>query len=432
MSIIAKQKQVKKSKHLYSNRTLIEINQLSWRNLSKILGFILLVLFYFVCEEPSEEEKRIIINNDESTLSLRIHHTNEEVNIDSLQVLTGRAISDKTDIVILTLVAEVVPPTHDGITLQATDIHIKGNKVYVSYNVSGETFLGGIDVFEIQDISLPELVSNAIFTDTDVNGLTEKGGFLYLASATEQTNFSSPAILERIELSGGLLTINSTILDLPSYAATDVAVAKNWIYVTSGALGGYVTIIDKNTFTKHDSVEIEDARGVDTDDNDVGIVAGTPARLLTFDRELATLKNDYILTGANIPFSKSTIELNKKKAILALGDGGTQIVCLETGTVIDSVPQPVISDLTPSVTVTNAATADKRLLFMANGEAGVYVGIAETKFDSKDCEVDNLKLLGNIRFGDFQSVNHVAYKNDVLFIAGGLGGLKILTVKVDD
>jgi len=248
-----------------------------------------------------------------------------------------------------------------------------------------------------------------------------------------RAGISSPAVLEKMELDdNGLLTNSSETIDLPSFAANDVDVAKNWIYVTSGALGGYVTILDENTFAIHDSVAIEDARGVYADNKDVGVVAGTPARLLTFDRDLGELKDDWTLTGATIKFSKSTIEITKKKAILALGDGGTQIVCLESGNVIDLIPQPVVDDLESSVTVTNAATVDDRLLFMANGEAGVYVGISDTEFDSKDCVIDNLQVLGKFRFGDLQSVNHIEYKDDVMFIASGLGGLKILTVEVDD
>ena len=95
------------------------------------------------------------------------------------------------------------------------------------------------------------------------------------------------------------------------------------------------------------------------------------------------------------------------------------------------MPQPNVAGLDATVTVTNAATTDNKTLFMANGEAGVYVAMAVTRFDSKDCTVDNLQLLGKFRFDDFQSVNHVTYRNDVLFIAGGLGGLKILTVQTD-
>lgn len=336
------------------------------------------------------------------------------------------------DTVILTLVAEVSPPEYNGVVLQATDVRIKDDKAYVSYNVQGETFLGAVDIFDVSDINQPSLLSSAIFIDTDINGVKEKSGYLYLAGATDRTEFSSPAVLEKVTLDdNGLLTNTTVTMDLPSFAATDVTVEKNWIYVTSGALGGYVSILDKDTFTKHDSVSVEDARSVDGDGDDVGVVAGTPARLLIFDRDTGGLTNDWTLTGASIEFSKSTIEIKKKKAILALGDGGTQIVCIQSGVVIDSISQPIVSDLDAAVTVTNAATIDKRLLFMANGEAGVYVGISDTKFDSKDCDVDNLRLLGHFRFGDFQSVNHIHYKHDVMFIASGLGGLKILTVEVN-
>jgi len=392
---------------------------------------IVLVFVATACSDLDSSSERILIENNPSVLSTRIQYSQDIIPIDTTNFRNkvGRSTPVNADTVVLTLVAEVSPPEYDGIVLQATDVRIEDDMAYVSYNVQGETFLGAIDIFDVGNIDQPILLSSAIFTDTDVNGIKEKSGFLYLACATERVGFSSPAVLERIELNDdGLLTNNSEAIDLPSFAATDVDVAKNWIYVTSGALGGYVTILDEDTFTKHDSVSIEDARGVDADKNNVGVVAGTPARLLTFDRDLGTLENDWSLSGATIEFSKSTIEIKKKKAILALGDGGTQIICLETGDVIETIPQPIVSGLDSAVTVTNAATVEKRLLFMANGEAGVYVAIADTKFDSKDCDVDGLELMGQFRFDDLQSVNHINYKGEVMFIASGLGGLKILTV----
>ena len=39
-----------------------------------------------------------------------------------------------------------------------------------------------------------------------------------------------------------------------------------------------------------------------------------------------------------------------------------------------------------------------------------------------------LTMLGRLRFGDLQSVNHVTYRSGHLFIAAGLGGLKIVKV----
>jgi hypothetical protein len=377
-------------------------------------------------EEEGDLDQRITLENDASALGERMSYPGTELDIEPIGSLgKSRAFADSIG---LTLAAEVEPPSVDGATLQATDIQIKGNKAYVSYNMAGDLFQGGVDVFDISDINTPILISSAVFSDTDVNGIAEQGNTLYLAAATERSEFDSPAVLESIDLSGGLLTENTSTIDLASFAGTDVEVAGSYIYVTSGADGGAVTVLNSSDMSVEYELPVEDARGVSSDNSDVGVVAGTPARLLTFDINTGVLDNDYTLDGATIPYSKSTIEINRSKAILGVGDGGTQIICLATGDTIVTVPQPVVVDLDASVTVTNAATTDKSTLFMANGEAGVYVATADTRFDSKDCEVDNLQMLGKFRFDDFQSVNHVVYRNGVLFIAGGLGGLKILTV----
>jgi hypothetical protein len=389
------------------------------------------LLFLAVACFEQQVDERIVIDNDLGSLSERVDYTNETVPIDTQGVAAASLRKAPADSLVLTLVAEVIPPEYDGLVLQATDVTIKGQKAYVSYNMRGETFLGGVDVFDITDITAPQLISSAVFADTDVNGLTERGGTLYLASATERPDFDSPAILEVIILDRGRLNSEVRTVDLPSYAGTDVEVAGNYVYVTSGADGGYVTVLLPTSLQQQYAFEVYDARGVSADDQDVGVVAGDPARLITFNRNTGQRVHDYTLTGATIPFSKSTIEINRSKAILGVGDGGTQIVCLETGTVIEQIPQPIVAGLDASVTVTNAATTYKKTLFMSNGEAGVYVALAGSNFDSRGCEVDNLRLVGKFRFDDFQSVNHVTYRNDVLFIAGGLGGLKILTVQTN-
>ena len=44
-------------------------------------------------------------------------------------------------------------------------------------------------------------------------------------------------------------------------------------------------------------------------------------------------------------------------------------------------------------------------------------------------EPQNITLLGKLRFDDLESVNHVEYKGGMLFVAAGLGGLKIVKVE---
>lgn len=395
-----------------------------------LAGFMLFIL---ACPKLIDEKTtgRIIVENDPAKLALRVIPRNEIIPIDTLATDNRKTMAIQ-DTIILTLVAEVEPPLWNGDTLQANDVKIKGHFAYVAYNVAGETFLGGVDVFDIQDIYFPQLISQALFTDTDVNGLTYKNNYLYLASATASPDYSSPAILERLGVNNGVLSNNSTIVDIPSWAATDVDLAGNFIFVSSGADNGYVTTLDKNSLAKTDSLSVEDARGVDGDGNDIGVVAGTPARLLTFDKNDGTLLNDYSLNGATIPFSKSTIKLRKGKAILGLGDGGTQIVCLSDGSLIDSIPQPLLNDLPATKTVTNSVSADKRLLFIANGEAGVYIAATNSNLNKNTCSLDSLHMVGKFRFGTDQSANHVEYNNDVLFVATGLGGLKILTVEMNN
>jgi len=281
------------------------------------------------CFEPQEDE-RIIIDNNAASLSHRIEYVNEVVVIDTLGVLPKALQWTLADTIILTLVAEVTPPVYNGDTLQATDVIIHDRKVYISYNIRGDTFLGGVDVFDINDITTPQLISSAVFTDTEVNGLTEQGGTLYLASATERPDFASPAVLEMVTLSGGLLTDQSTTIDVPSYAATDVEVAAGRIYVTSGTAGGYVSILDARSFNLLNSIPVEDARGVSADKQDVGV--GTGSTVYFFIEALAGVKDSLVgavassaataerLQGHNIP----VLDLNEVGEVALYVDGADE------------------------------------------------------------------------------------------------------------
>jgi hypothetical protein len=416
---------------------------------------ILIVFTFFIilasCDKnPTSDDDdnngngRIIVNNNSGDLDSRVNYKSEEIDVDTLTIAQKLPVlSKKTPNVVvpgsqdtlqITLVSEVKPPEHEGITLQATDIYIKGNKAYVSYNVAGETFMGGVDIFDITDEYHPKLISSAVFTDTDVNGISVDGGELYLASANELYGFGNYALLERVDLDGGLLSSKSTLVDIPSWAATDVDITTQHVYVTSGADNGYISILDKKNLTKVDSVSVDDARGVSVDKNleNAAVVAGTPARLLSFQGSISPTV--YNLEGATIQYSKSTVELHGDNALLALGDGGTQIVNANSGNVIKTIPQPEVDGLTAGETVTNAATVSDNILFMANGLAGIYVASISSKSkDTLDDVVsgDDIKILGKFQFGTDESANHVTYDKNMLFVASGLGGLKILKINMN-
>jgi hypothetical protein len=384
-------------------------------------------------------EGRIVVENDESTLASRVSYVDSSAVAVAVPVSkAGLAFAPAGGVAALTLVAEVDAPIHEGKTLQATEIRVSGNKAYVSYNFEGATFLGGVEVFDISNRSRPKLISSAIFTDTDVNGLTYSGNKLYLASASNSGDYTSPAILEEIKLKGGKLSDENQIVDLASFAATDVDVAGNYVYVTSGDVGGKITVLNKNDLSQHALVDFEDARSVDSDNQDVAILAGTAgagedeAKLLTFDRSLGTSIAEFSFAGTSILHSKATVELKKGKAFMGLSDGGLKVACLADGAELASIAHPdhIALGLDEGKTVTNAVSAYKRSIFMANGEAGVYMAMADSNMNNNDCSIDNLQMIGKLQFDEEQSVNHVVYRGDLLFVAAGAGGLKI--IEVDD
>lgn len=399
------------------------------RSVSTITLGILLLFIVYTCTEPPEDERLVLMENL-SELSARVNYTAEAVVIDtSIQDTSGLG-KPTVKPVSLTLVAEVDPPVVDGQELQATDIHVLSkDRVYVSYNMAGEPYLGAVDLFNVKDEDDPELVASLHFRDSDINGMARYKDELYLAIATDRDGFDSPAALEIIEADKKDLSPDSETIDIPSWSSTSVAATKKHIFVTSGAEGGQVTVLDQDDYSTAFTYPVEDARWVDEDGDEIAVLAGTPARILTFDFDEGEKLGEITLSGATIPHSKSTLQVFKGKAVAAVGDGGTQIVCLETGEVVATIDQPVVPGLSPEVTVTNAAESDGKLLYLSNGEAGVYIAYSKDKFDSKDCDVDDLQMVGSFRFGDLESVNHVGIHGKHLYIAGGSGGLKILEVK---
>lgn len=330
----------------------------------------------------------------------------------------------------LTLVAEVAPPTINGKTLQATSVTMLGTRAVVSYNMRGAEYLGAIDVFDISHEKSPVLRSRALFQNADINAVSTDGYSIYAAEASGDPGFASPAVFELVFLSGSNLVLNGNLrFPLSSYAATSTAMAGSRVYTTSGNTGSLFAYTVP-TFSLQ-TIPLDDARWVDVGGGKVAVVQGMPGRLAVFNESNLAPAGTFTFTGADIPESKSTVELVGGKAFIAAGSGGVQILSAATGKVVGSVarPNPASLGLDPSVVVTNAASVDEDLIFISNGEAGVYVAQGSRNFVETGSETNQtITMLGKLQFGTQQSVNHVTYRSGHLFIAAGLGGLKIVKV----
>ena len=410
-----------------------------------------------------QEVGRIKVENDPAALRGRTHLTSEPLAIVPVGPAATAPRSPSDESFSLVLVAEIDPPEVDGTSLQASHSIIKGNKAYVAYNVQGPVRKGGVDVFDVSQPDAVELVSSALFEDTDVSAIDNHGSSaLYLVAATDDPAFATPAVLEVVDLQGGKLTTTSTRIDLPSYVGTGVRVKGDRVYVTSGTGGdpvGGLSIFERRTLELAAFDAFEDARAVDVKGDLVVAMRGTSGELRLYEKQSGGLFQTYATGGANIPESKSTVFVSDGCAFYAAGDEGLRVVELGSGAAVVTLPVPDIDGVAPEDEVTNGASASGNLLFIANGGAGLFVALATHSLGSSSgtvAENDDddgigrgegvsaisscacssadfgLEIIGQVQFPDGPSANYVDSKGNLLFVANGRGGLSIVRIDRSD
>jgi hypothetical protein len=394
-----------------------------------------------------ESDGRVEVTNDEDALDARTTHPDTNVPIDpdssaapgAAAAAPARAPSSIT----LTLIGEIAPPTVSGQVLQATAIWAtRDDRAIVSYGFVGSPALGGLDYHTRLLNNRPKLSSSLTFSDADAWGVFTDGQWAFVGTATLDPAFTTPAVLERIRITGDKFRIDpgNMRVQLPSFAVTSAVSTGNVVYATSGDDGG-VYAFDAGDLSLLGEYALDDARWVtlDEDNGRVVVAQGTPGRLAVFDEGdfpggSMTLLNTFTFPGADVAESKSTVEVVGGKAFVAAGPEGVQVVCLDNGQIVGSVPipDPASLGLDPSVVVTNAVTVEGDLMFVSNGEAGVYAAAGAADFSTTACSTpQSISVLGRLRFDDLQSANHVTYRDGALFVAAGLGGTKIVDVDLN-
>ena len=414
------------------------------KNVGLIILILLAVFTLFSCQKddppidnPEDgfiEKGNLLIDSNRAQLAARITYKNEIVPIvDAEPSSVLKSTNDFPEIDLtknyaFKLTAEVDPPVYDGNTLQASHVTIKDDYAFVTYNTRGPKWLGGIEIFDVSDLKNPVIISSAIMVNSDVSAVDYTDGKIYVVGATgdyEEKGFVSPAFMEVISLDATMAIDEvDAIIDISSFAGTDIKVAAGYIFATSGSEGD-LTIFDA-VYANAGTEEISDARSVDANSDHLYVLQGQEGRVNVFELPDATLIETYLVGGATIPESKSEIAVSDKYIFAALNEGGLSILNLN-GSLKQSIPKPA----TPSGAldenhVTNSVSLNGDLVLIGNGESGIHVGglIAE--------EEDDLWILGAMEFGESQSANFVESKDNVIFVATGLGGLKILAISIDE
>lgn len=185
----------------------------------------------------------------------------------------------------LTLVGTLTPPSINGSALQASDITVKGTKVYVAYNTAGDSLAGGIDVIDISTPATPSLASHAVYSDIDINKVAVDGTSLYATGATSTGD--GGAVLSKITLdvAGNLTSTKSSVAlrgaasaTTSAYAGTSVIASGVTVYALSGNNGG-LSILDARDLSEKSFTAIEDARDIsfDSTSSSLYVVSGKTA-----------------------------------------------------------------------------------------------------------------------------------------------------------
>ena len=297
------------------------------------------------------------------------------------------------------LIAEVDAPEIDNYTLQATHVDIDGDIAYVSYNMRGPQMLGAIDVIDITNPFNIEIIETILFEDKNINAIKYYDGNLIYAGS---------------DANGAFVAVNDTTIYIPSFSANSIDVNENWVYITSGDIGGGLTFLDLNTL-EWAFMEFYDARSVSISSG--WHVLTSNAIYKDASNPLITIDPDYIQYA-----SKADIKVTEDYIFGALNRGGVYIWDESTLDVAFQVPRPLTPEGSESEDYVSNSISFNDLLFIANGGAGILV-----------CGPENFVQWGYFDFGYDYSSNFVMSEGEFVFVATGLGGLKILTmVQIDD
>jgi len=383
-------------------------------------------------ETDNKKVKNIIIRNDQFILNSRITYKDQimrvyDVEAGNLKSTLSELEVDPTRNYVFKLKAEVESPLYNDHVLQATHVTIIKDYAFVTYNTRGDVYRGGVEVFDVSDIKNPLLISQAIFPDADVSSVDYYDGKLYIVGATgsDTLGFETPAFLEVLELDADMKIAGvDTIIHLSSWAGTDVLVDEGNIYTTSGSSGELKIFSDD--YAPLETKGMDHARAVTSNSKSVYAFQAEPGRLNQINKTNYNIESTFETGGANTPESKSEIAANENYLFAALNEGGMKMLNLD-GTLKQWIEKPVTPEgALDENHVTNSVSLNGDLLLMANGESGLYIGGIIEEMN------DTIILLGTVKFGESQSSNFVASRDSVIFVATGLGGLKILSISIDE
>ena len=361
---------------------------------------------------------------------------------------------------------------------QASHVKIldNGNNGYafVSYNHQHEPNIGGLVVYKytitgeqsLEKVSVTVVpVSSIKMPNAQINAIDFDGQKLYIAGATDRPSAlgfkgRDPAFFMVMELDADKKfkpDEPNAVRQLTSFQSTSIRCYDGRIYITTGdgtnGTKGGLYIFDATDYSEISSIlNLQDARSVDADESGVYLMQSNDARVSKISGGSATeIYNE----------SGRATQLYAKSEILAWGDyifvseneSGLTMLSKDgqiyrrlappnrdkedcVGRKVDFECWYCEEDVTNSVSMNSDGKkafdgegapyeVNSNLLLLANGRQGLYWYDIAKDADGNDWIVAS--SVNNILKG-LGSCNFVKSKGNIVFVADGLGGLKVLYI----
>ena len=361
------------------------------------------------------------------------------------------------------LVAQVSTWKIDGVEVQATHVKIcDDGYAFVSYNEKGDPHRGGVVVYKftihegsLEDVKVDvEPVDAMLLAKAELSALDYYNGKLYMTGASSDRNFGHRYqtdgynyaffMVMELDASKKFKPVEpNAIVKLTSFQGTSIRVHNDLIYITTGdgakGTNGGLYIYNANDYTQVNAIVGNDyghARSVDVDESGIYLMQAEHARITKFNLDGSAKNVIYNQTDEAIQRdAKSEILVWDKYVFVSENESGLRMLYKDNGVVNASLDAPgtdTENDVTNSVSMNSdlkknfkGKDVQSNLLFLANGGKGIYWYDIMQDNDGKDWIVagnDNSIL------AETGSANFVTSKGNIVFVADGLGGLKVLYI----
>lgn len=363
--------------------------------------------------------------------SNRINLQTTDVSLNSVN--SQRALITESDDFIFSYLASVsslVDPV-DSTALQATNFALSDPYAYVVYNLQGEEVRGGLDIVDLSDVNDPVLLASYIFSDFEAADIVLDGDYAYIAGASSVTQGGALIVVDISNPQS--ISVVQSIQTEGFYAVhLDFRANEDRLLVTSGENGG-VSIFDTSTpsaLVELSSYSIDNAISsiyLNSRSSRFVVLGGDDSSELQLWREGEDSSSLNLEVSANSSLAPAKMVKQGNLLFSSTTESGFRV--LELGSVYNDDLREVSSlDLDGTG---NGMDVLNQFAFLAQGEEGLQVVNLENPLAPE--------YLGYIDFdADAGSANQVRVAefggSNLLFLADGLGGFKIVdySVEADD